>query len=157
MLLQSNLLEGSESTHADLLRVLLRLPFLLLRFFLLPGACLLHRLGMVCHQVEALHVHENSPVVWCAGGIQDTDDGERLVMRVSIHGAVSRVDLVAALEVCVPGRLDEAATPIIEGLLAAAPEAIRESKRVVLECARTMISDAQFEELVAVHAVKRQR
>lgn len=59
-------------------------------------------------------------------------------------------------EVCEPGRLDEAATPIIEGLLAAAPEAIRESKRVVLECAGTMISDAQFEELVAVHAVKRQ-
>ena len=58
---------------------------------------------MVCHQVEALHVHENSPVVWCAGGIQDTDDGERLVMRVSIHGAVSRVDLIADLEVCLPG------------------------------------------------------
>ncbi len=59
-------------------------------------------------------------------------------------------------EVCEPGHLDEAATPIIEGLLAAAPEAVRESNRVVLECAGTMMSDAHFEELVALHAVKRQ-
>ena len=59
-------------------------------------------------------------------------------------------------EVCEPGRLDEAATPIIEGLLAAAPEAVRQSKQIVLACAGTIMSDPQFEELVALHAVKRQ-
>ena len=58
-------------------------------------------------------------------------------------------------EICEPDTLDEAATPIIEGLLAAAPEAVRESNRVVLECDVTMMSDAHFEELVSLLSVKR--
>jgi methylglutaconyl-CoA hydratase len=59
-------------------------------------------------------------------------------------------------EICEPGRLDEAAAPIIEGFLTAAPEAVRESKRVALECAGAIMSDAEFEKLVAVHAARRQ-
>ena len=59
-------------------------------------------------------------------------------------------------EVCAPGGLDDAAGPVIDGLLSAAPEAVRASKLTAMRCAGAIMSDAEFDALVAEHAAKRQ-
>ncbi|MCC6193126.1 MAG: enoyl-CoA hydratase/isomerase family protein [Burkholderiales bacterium] len=59
-------------------------------------------------------------------------------------------------EVCETGALDDALTPMLEGLLHAAPTSIRESKLSAMRCAGSIMSDAEFERLVAQHASKRQ-
>ncbi len=59
-------------------------------------------------------------------------------------------------EVCAPGALDDAARPIIDGLLQSAPDAIAVSKRSAMDCAGALFSDALFDELVAQHSAKRQ-
>ncbi|MDW8469575.1 MAG: enoyl-CoA hydratase-related protein [Burkholderiales bacterium] len=58
-------------------------------------------------------------------------------------------------ELCEPGALDSAAAPVIEGLLKAGPEALAESKRSAMRVAGALVSDAEFERLVAEHAAKR--
>ena len=58
-------------------------------------------------------------------------------------------------EVCDPGLLDVAAVPILDGLLAAGPDAIALSKRSATACAHAMIDDATFTRIVDEHAAKR--
>ncbi len=65
-----------------------------------------------------------------------------------------RIGLVHA--VCEPGGLDEAAAPIIAGLLDAAPGALAITKRSAMRCAGALIEDDAFERLVAEHAERRQ-
>jgi methylglutaconyl-CoA hydratase len=59
-------------------------------------------------------------------------------------------------EVCPTGGLDEAAAPVIEALLACAPGAIAETKRVALREAGCEVDDARLERLVEEHAAARQ-
>ncbi len=59
-------------------------------------------------------------------------------------------------EVCAPGQLDAAAAPVIDGLLKAGPQAIALTKRSAMISAGALMSDAEFERLVAEHAAKRQ-
>lgn len=59
-------------------------------------------------------------------------------------------------EICAPGGLDAAAAPVIDGLLNAGPDAIALSKRSAMTSAGAIMSDAEFERLVAEHAAKRQ-
>jgi len=58
-------------------------------------------------------------------------------------------------EICEPGQLDAAAAPVIDSLLKAGPEAIALSKRSAMRTAGALVSDAEFERLVAEHAAKR--
>ena len=58
-------------------------------------------------------------------------------------------------EVCEPDSLDEVSEPIIEALLASAPQALRELKRLILEQAGASMDDDYFERLVRAHADKR--
>jgi len=57
---------------------------------------------------------------------------------------------------CPAGGLDEAAAPVIEDLLMAAPEALAQSKRRALVEAGLILTDAHFDALVEEHAAKRQ-
>lgn len=59
-------------------------------------------------------------------------------------------------EVCETGELDAAAAPVIDALLAVAPESASRSKLGAMRCAGALISDAEFEDLIAEHAAKRQ-
>lgn len=59
-------------------------------------------------------------------------------------------------EVCETGKLDDAVAPVLEGLLKAGPDALAETKRVVLGCAGEIMSEQSFEQLVGSHAAKRQ-
>ncbi len=58
-------------------------------------------------------------------------------------------------EICKTGTMDDAAAPIIEGLLLSAPGSLRELKKLALEQAGITVDDATFEQLVRVHADKR--
>ncbi|MEQ8659710.1 MAG: enoyl-CoA hydratase-related protein, partial [Gammaproteobacteria bacterium] len=55
-------------------------------------------------------------------------------------------------ELCAPGALDAAAAPLIDSLLAVAPDAIALSKRSAMQVAGALVNDAVFERLVAEHA-----
>lgn len=59
-------------------------------------------------------------------------------------------------EVCDSGTLDATVAPIIEGILHAGPEAVRQSKRCIMECNGDIMSDELFECLVKMHSDKRQ-
>ncbi len=86
--------------------------------------------------------------------------GERNVRRYALtcerFDAVRAKELGLVHEVCEPGELDSAAQPVIEGLLAAGPDSVLQTKRGVLSCAGSIMSDALFDELSAQHAAKRQ-
>ncbi|MGH6921131.1 MAG: enoyl-CoA hydratase-related protein, partial [Geminicoccaceae bacterium] len=58
-------------------------------------------------------------------------------------------------EVCADDGLDRAAAPIIEAILRSAPEAVRETKRLVLAQAGLALSEQEVEALAAQAAVKR--
>lgn len=58
-------------------------------------------------------------------------------------------------EVCETGSLDLMATPVIEGLLLAAPDAVIATKQSVMQCAGDIVSDEELEALIAEHATKR--
>jgi methylglutaconyl-CoA hydratase len=58
-------------------------------------------------------------------------------------------------EVCADDALDRAAEPIIEAILRSAPEAVRETKRLVLAQAGLELSEQDVEALAAHAAVKR--
>jgi methylglutaconyl-CoA hydratase len=58
-------------------------------------------------------------------------------------------------EVCADDALDEAAAPIIEAVLKSAPEAVRNSKRLVLAHAGLDLSDQQVEALAVQAAARR--
>ncbi|MBM4227238.1 MAG: enoyl-CoA hydratase [Gammaproteobacteria bacterium] len=59
-------------------------------------------------------------------------------------------------EVCVPGGLDAAASPVIEGILMAGPEAVAGTKRGLMACAGSIMEEEKFSALVASHSAKRQ-
>lgn len=86
--------------------------------------------------------------------------GIRQVRRYAL--SCERFDAARAMslglvhEVCAPGELDTAAAPVIDGLLKAGPQALALSKRSAMISAAAVMSDAQFERLVAEHAAKRQ-
>jgi methylglutaconyl-CoA hydratase len=67
--------------------------------------------------------------------------------------AARRIGLVH--EVCDPAALEETAAPIIEGLLASAPDSVGQLKRLALELAGVTLDDEKFERLVRMHAHKR--
>jgi len=58
-------------------------------------------------------------------------------------------------EVCDPARLDESAAPVLEGLLASAPNSLSQLKKLAIEQAGMAIDEALFERLVQLHAEKR--
>jgi methylglutaconyl-CoA hydratase len=58
-------------------------------------------------------------------------------------------------EVCADDALDRAAAPIIEALLRSAPDAVRDSKRLVLAEVGLDLSDQQVEALSVQAALKR--
>jgi methylglutaconyl-CoA hydratase len=58
-------------------------------------------------------------------------------------------------EVCADDALDRTAAPIIEAILRGAPDAVRETKRLVLARAGLMLSEQDVEALAAQAAVKR--
>ena len=58
-------------------------------------------------------------------------------------------------EVCEPSGLDEAAAPILEGLLSSAPNALSALKKLAIEQGGAAIDEALFERLVRLHSEKR--
>jgi methylglutaconyl-CoA hydratase len=85
--------------------------------------------------------------------------GVRSLRRYGITGETfdaaeaQRIGLVR--EVCADDGLDRAAAPIVEALLGSAPEAVRESKRLVLAQAGLDLSDQQVEALSVQAALRR--
>jgi methylglutaconyl-CoA hydratase len=59
-------------------------------------------------------------------------------------------------EVCEPGELNQTAAPLIDGILKAGPNAVRDTKRSVMECAQEYMSDELYDHLVQQHADARQ-
>ena len=74
--------------------------------------------------------------------------GERFTAREAL-----RLGLVH--EICPDGGLDEAAAPILEALLQSAPEAVAESKLLLLEEAGLLLSEQQVRSLALQAAAKR--
>jgi methylglutaconyl-CoA hydratase len=72
--------------------------------------------------------------------------------RFDAHEA-RRIGLIH--EVCAEGGLDRAAAPIIEAILRSAPEAVRETKRLVLARAGLALSEQDVEALAVQAAIKR--
>lgn len=58
-------------------------------------------------------------------------------------------------EVCAEGELDEAAAPIVDALLRSAPQAVQETKRLVLARAGLELSEQEVEALAVQAAVRR--
>jgi methylglutaconyl-CoA hydratase len=85
--------------------------------------------------------------------------GARNLRRYGITGErfdayeAKRIGLVH--EVCPDDALDRAAAPIIDAILRGAPDAIRDSKRLVLAHAGLDLTEQQVEELAVQAAVKR--
>lgn len=85
--------------------------------------------------------------------------GVRSLRRYGVTGETfdaeeaRRIGLVH--EVCADDALDQAAAPVIEALLKSAPEAARDSKRLVLAHAGLDLSDQQLEALAVQAAAKR--
>lgn len=86
--------------------------------------------------------------------------GERNVRRYAItcerFGADKALQMGLIHEICETGALDEAAKPIIESILLAAPKSVAQTKQSVMRCAGSFVNESLFEELVASHAAKRQ-
>jgi methylglutaconyl-CoA hydratase len=85
--------------------------------------------------------------------------GVRSLRRYGITGEVfdaheaQRIGLVH--DVCADDGLDEAAAPIVDATLKSAPDAVRDSKRLVLAHAGLDLSDQQVEALSVQAALKR--
>lgn len=86
--------------------------------------------------------------------------GVRNVRRYALtcerFGAADARDMGLVHQVCPEGGLDEAAAPVIDGLLMSAPEALAQTKRRALIESGLDLSGARFTELVEEHALKRQ-
>jgi methylglutaconyl-CoA hydratase len=80
----------------------------------------------------------------------------RYALTCERFDAAKACELGLVHEVCPTGGLDEAAAPVIENLLMAAPIATAQTKRATLKDARLLVSDTYFNELVEMHAAKRQ-
>lgn len=86
--------------------------------------------------------------------------GARNVRRYALtcerFGAATAREIGLVHQVCPEGGLDEAAAPVLDGLLMSAPEALAQTKRRALVEAGLVLSGAHFSELVEEHALKRQ-
>ncbi|MGI9336057.1 MAG: enoyl-CoA hydratase-related protein [Gammaproteobacteria bacterium] len=86
--------------------------------------------------------------------------GARQVRRYALTGERFGAERAMALglvhETCEPGALDVAATPVIDGWLRTAPQALAESKLEILRNAGLDIPSEAFESRVLAHAAKRQ-
>lgn len=80
----------------------------------------------------------------------------RYALTCERFDAAKALELGLVHEVCPTGGLEEAAAPVIENLLMAAPIATEQTKRATLKDAGLLVSDAYFTELVEMHAAKRQ-
>jgi methylglutaconyl-CoA hydratase len=80
----------------------------------------------------------------------------RYALTCERFDAAKACELGLVHEVCPTGGLDEAAAPVIENLLMAAPIATAQTKGAILKDARLLVSDTYFNELVEMHATKRQ-
>ena len=72
--------------------------------------------------------------------------------RFDAHEA-RRIGLIH--EICADDGLDHAAAPIVEAILRSAPEAVRETKRLVLAQAGLLLSEQDVEALAAQAAIRR--
>lgn len=86
--------------------------------------------------------------------------GEHHVRRYSLtcerFGAARAYELGLVDTVCPTGGLDAAAAPVIDALLAGGPNALRETKRLIIDVAKLGVSDDWAEHLAEQHAAKRQ-
>jgi len=86
--------------------------------------------------------------------------GEHHVRRFSLtcerFGAARARELGLVDVACATGGLDEAAAPIIDALLAGGPNALRETKRLIVDVAKLGVSADWAEHLSGQHAAKRQ-
>jgi methylglutaconyl-CoA hydratase len=80
----------------------------------------------------------------------------RYALTCERFDAAKAHDLGLVHQVCPIGGLEEAAAPVIDDLLMAAPIATEQTKRATLKDCGLLVSDAYFDELVAMHAAKRQ-
>jgi methylglutaconyl-CoA hydratase len=80
----------------------------------------------------------------------------RYALTCERFDAAKAQELGLVHQVCPTGGLDEAATPVIKGLLMSAPIASAQTKHATLKDAGLLVSDAYFDELVEIHAAKRQ-
>lgn len=80
----------------------------------------------------------------------------RFALTCERFGAVEARAMGLVHQVCPEGGLDEAAAPVVDALLMAAPEATAQTKRRALLESGLVIGDDHFEALVAEHAAKRQ-
>lgn len=80
----------------------------------------------------------------------------RYALTCEIFDAARAAELGLVHEVCAEGGLDEAAAPIIEHLLLAAPEATAQTKMRALLEAGLVLDEARFEALAAEHSARRQ-
>jgi len=80
----------------------------------------------------------------------------RYALTCERFDAARALELGLVHEVCPTGGLEEAAAPVIENLLMAAPIATEQTKRATLKDAGLLVSDDYFNELVEMHAAKRQ-
>ena len=83
-------------------------------------------------------------------------NARRYALTCERFGAAEARDMGLVHEVCPVGGLDDAAAPTIDALLKAAPEALAQTKRAILEDSGLLLDDARFEALAAEHAAKRQ-
>ena len=86
--------------------------------------------------------------------------GTRNLRRYALSGEKFDAETAKYLglvhEVCQEGKLDEAAKPIIQSILKNGPEAIADTKRIILETMNLKIDEEKAESLARDHARKRQ-
>jgi len=80
----------------------------------------------------------------------------RYAMTCERFGAARAREIGLVDEVCATGALDTTAAPIIDALLSGGPNALRQTKRVILAVAKLAISGDWAEHLATQHALKRQ-
>jgi methylglutaconyl-CoA hydratase len=87
--------------------------------------------------------------------------GLRAVSRYGLtaerFSAATALRLGLVGELCAPGRLDEAAAPLLEHLLLAAPEAVAATKRLAREVAAAALPAQEMAERLAREAAERRR
>ena len=85
---------------------------------------------------------------------------EHHVRRYSLtcerFGAARARELGLVDAVCPAGGLDAAAAPVIDALLAGGPNALRATKKLIVDVAKLGVSDGLAEHLATQHAAKRQ-
>lgn len=84
-----------------------------------------------------------------------TGNVRRYAMTCERFDAAKAKEIGFVDELCEPGKLDEAAAPLIEALLLAAPGAIREAKQQLLAISGLATDDARLDWLIRMNAARR--